>query len=189
MVAGAFQLVSTAFSQMSIVKQIIAILGVSFSIGIAFNMWSPRGIDILSNPWSTNNSGVSVMQAGQVSQVTGDEPIVFIGRDRACQFFDNQEGIILDARSREEYTEGHITGAHHLCFYNMSDCYPGLEELIKESPAILVYCGNVNCDDSEFLANELLNLGHEHILVYKGGFNEWKANNLPIEKGASRSER
>jgi len=47
----------------------------------------------------------------------------------------------------------------------------------------VVYCGDVNCDDSEFLANELFNLGHAPLLVYKGGFEDWKSHQGCIEKG------
>ena len=61
--------------------------------------------------------------------------------------------------------------------------YPELEEQIKESPAILIYCGDFNCDDSEFLANELFNLGHAPVLVYKGGLEDWRTHQLPVEKG------
>jgi len=65
----------------------------------------------------------------------------------------------------------------------MNEYYPRHEDLLKESFAILIYCGDVHCDDSEFLANELFNLAHENILVYKGGFEDWKAHNMPVEKG------
>lgn len=173
---------------MNIFKQIAAIVGVSVVIGILFNMFSPNGIDIFGNPWSKLNSDTHVDHADCDNQHVEDSPILCVGLDRACQFIDNQEGVILDARSPEDYAEGHIAGSHLLFFYNMNEYYPTLEEQLRESSSILVYCGNVNCDDSEFLANELFNLGYSSILVYKGGFDEWKESQLPIEKGMGETE-
>ena len=49
---------------------------------------------MFDNPWSRNtpvtNSGV-------------EDPIIFIDFDRACQFIENQEGIVLDARNPDDY--------------------------------------------------------------------------------------
>lgn len=169
---------------MKIVKQIVAILVVSFIGGLGFNAFSPHGIDILGNPWSKPKCDDPTFQ----NQIANGEPIIFVGLDRACQFIENQEGIVLDARSPEEYAEGHIPGAQLLFFYNLNEYYAKLEDQLKECPVMLVYCGDINCDDSEFLANELFNLGHAPILVYKGGFEEWKSQNLLVERGGKGDE-
>ena len=168
---------------MRIFKQIIAILVVSFIGGLGFNALSPHGIDILSNPWSKNAGVESTYQVENGNQLVNEDPIIFVDFDRACKFIDNKEGIILDARSPEDYAEGHIPGSHLLFFYNINEYYPKHEDLLKSSSSLLIYCGNIECDDSEFLANELFNLGHAPILVYKGGLEDWKTHQLPVEKG------
>ena len=173
---------------MKIFKQIVIILVVSFICGFGFNAFSPHGIDIFDNPWSKHASNDPNYQVEHTSQLGEEEPIVFVELYRACQFVEDQEGMILDVRTPEEYAKGHIPGAHLFFFYHMNEYYPRLEDQLKESAAILVYCGNIDCDDSEFLANELFNLGHAPILVYKGGFEEWKASHLPIESGEGETE-
>lgn len=178
----------TAFTQMNLFKQIVAIIVVSFICSLGFNMFSPHGIGIFDNPWSKRNSGNSNYRVEQNSQLVEEEPIIFVEFDRACQFIENHDGIVLDARTPEDYAEEHIPGAHLLFFYNMNEYYPELEGQLKESPAILIYCGDFDCDDSEFLANELFNLGHAPILVYKGGLEDWKKHQLPVEKGEEVAE-
>ena len=168
---------------MSLLKQIIAIIVVSFVLSLGFNYVSPHGIDIIDNPWLKHNLGYPMNPSQNNGQLGDEQPILFVGFERACQFIENQEGMILDARTPEDYADGHIPGAHLLFFYNMNEYYPKLEELLKESPSILAYCGDFNCDDSEYLANELFNLGHLPILVYKGGLHDWRARGLSIEKG------
>ena len=159
---------------MKIVKQAILILCVSFIAGFIFNGFSPNGIGVLDNPWSRN---------ALVNSSGDEEPVMFIDFDRACQFIENQEGIVLDARNPEDYEEGHIPGSYLLFFYTMNEYYPKLEELLQASPAILTYCSDVHCEDSEFLANELLNLGYMPIYVYKGGIEDWKSRQMPVEIG------
>lgn len=168
---------------MKLFKQIIAIIVVSFVCSLGFNLFSPHGIGVFDNPWSKHNYSNKTYQGKHNDQLMEEEPVIFVAFDRACQFIENQEGVVLDARTPEDYADGHIPGAHLLFFYNMNEYYPELEEQIKESPAILIYCGDFNCDDSEFLANELFNLGHAPILIYKGGLEDWKTHQLPVEKG------
>jgi len=159
---------------MRIFKQIIAILVVSFIGGLGFNAFSPHGIDIFDNPWS--------------KPTDQEDPIIFVDFNRTCRFIDDKEGIILDARSPEAYEEGHIPGSHLLFFYNMNEYYPKHEDLLKSSSSLLIYCGNIECDDSEFLANELFNLGYAPILVYKGGLEDWKSRKGCVEKGGEKDE-
>ena len=167
---------------MSLFKQIVAIIVVSFVLSLSFNYVSPHGIGVFDNPWLKHNPGHQTDPSQNNGQLAEEQPILFVGFDRACQFIENQEGIILDARTPEDYADGHIPGAHLLFFYNMNEYYPKLEEELKESPSILVYCGDFDCDDSEYLANELFNLGHVPILVYKGGLHDWRAHGVPVEK-------
>ena len=173
---------------MKIFKEIIAIISISFIGGLGFNAFSPHGIDILSNPWSKNAGAESAYQAENGNQLANEDPIIFVDFNRTCRFIDNKEGIILDARSPEDYAEGHIPGAHLLFFYNMNESYSKHEVLLNSVSSILIYCGNIDCDDSEFLANELFNLGHAPILVYKGGLEDWQSRKGCIEKGGEEDE-
>jgi len=173
---------------MQTIKQIISILVVSFIVGLIFNVFSPRGIGVVKNPWSTNTIGAPAYQSEQSVQWKQEEPILFVDFDRACQFVDDKEGVVLDARTPEDFAEGHIPGACLLFFYNMNEYYPKLEDRLQESPAILTYCSDIDCEDSEFLANELFNLGYAPILVYKGGFEDWENHQMPEEKGRKETQ-
>lgn len=163
---------------MNIVKEIAAILSISIVGGLVFNAFSPNGIHVLDNPWS---------RATELNGSGEEEPVQFVDFDRACRFVENREGMVLDARNPDDYAEGHIPGARLLFFYAMNDYYPKLESQLRASPLILTYCSDINCEDSEFLANELLNLGHMSILVYKGGFEDWNSRQMPIETGVEEA--
>jgi rhodanese-related sulfurtransferase len=155
-------------------KEVVWILVISCACGLLFNAFSPNGINVLENPWSRKVAA---------SNQSAEDPITFVAFERVCQFIENREGVILDARNPREYAEGHIPGAQLLFFYNINEYYPKLEERLRSVPAILTYCSDVNCEDSEFLANELLNLGHMPVYVYKGGIADWINNQMPVAKG------
>lgn len=159
---------------MNIAREITAILFFSFAGGLVFNAFSPQGINLLDNPWSGK---------AELNGLGEEAPVVFVDIDRACRFVENREGVVLDARHPEDYAEGRIPGARLLYFYSMNEYYRELEPQLRTTPLILTYCSDSHCEDSEFLANELLNLGHMSILVYKGGFEDWKSRQMPIERG------
>lgn len=159
---------------MKVVREIIAILFLSAAGGLVFNAFSPQGINPLDNPWS---------RKAELAGLAEEEPLVFVDIERACRFIENREGVVLDARHPDDYAEGHLPGARLLYFYSMNEYYRQLEPHLRTSPLILAYCSDSYCEDSEFLANELLNLGHMSILVYKGGFEDWKRHQMPVERG------
>ena len=159
---------------MKLFKEVVWILAMSCACGLLFNAISPNGINVLENPWSR--------KAAAINQ-SAEDPITFVSFEWVCQFIENREGVILDARNPREYAEGHIPGAQLLFFYNINEYYPKLEEKLRSVPAILTYCSDVHCEDSEFLANELLNLGHMPVYVYKGGIADWINNQMPVARG------
>lgn len=165
---------------MKLFKEVVWILVISCACGLLFNAFSPNGINVLENPWS---------RKAAASNQSAEDPITFVSFERVCQFIENREGVILDARNPREYAEGHIPGAQLLFFYNINEYYPKLEEELRSVPAILTYCSDVHCEDSEFLANELLNLGHMPVYVYKGGIADWISNQMPVARGMEEQAR
>ncbi len=165
---------------MKLFKEVIWILVISCACGLLFNAFSPNGINVLENPWS---------RKAVANNQSAEDPIAFVSFERACQFIENREGVVLDARNPGEYGEGHIPGAKLLFFYNINEYYPKLEEQLRSAPSILTYCNDVNCEDSEFLANELVNLGHMPVLVYKGGMADWINNQMPVATGMEEPAR
>ena len=83
---------------MKLLKQIFAITVVAFVCSLGFNLFSPHGIGVFDNPWSKLNHGNKTYQNKNNYQLLEEQPVVFVEFDRACQFIENQEGVVLDAR-------------------------------------------------------------------------------------------
>jgi len=84
--------------------------------------------------------------------------------------------MLLDVRTKEEYAEGHISGAKLIPIQ-------ALAERMSEVPhnkQVYVYCksGGRSSRASKLLASN----GYTNIENIKGGFDAWKAAGYPVEK-------
>ncbi|MFN8587124.1 MAG: rhodanese-like domain-containing protein [Candidatus Eisenbacteria bacterium] len=107
-----------------------------------------------------------------------------VGLDFAKRFHEARAAVFVDARSAEEFAEGHIAGASNLPF---DDVYkkPELAKAFDEHGVpIVVYCGGGDCDLAKSLAYALIEAGHKRVLVFKDGYPVWAAAGLPTAKGA-----
>ena len=88
----------------------------------------------------------------------------------AKALMDSESGyIILDARTQEEYDEGHIPGAIMIPEYEIAD--RAEKELPDKEQLILVYCRSGR--RSKIAAEELVKLGYTNVKEF-GGINDWK---------------
>ncbi len=90
-----------------------------------------------------------------------------------------QRTQFIDARSPEEFSEGHILGAVNIPFYR-SENYSDAISKLNKSAIIVVYCQSEECDESTLAGNELFEMGFKSVYVFIGGYDEWTKNNYPI---------
>lgn len=108
------------------------------------------------------------------SKSTGEESVnekiqyVKISPKDAKEIMDNEESIVLDVRTKDEYDQGHIEGAVLLPVDEISS---KAEEVLKDKKAkILVYCRSGN--RSATAAKTLIKMGYENVLDF-GGIIDW----------------
>ena len=88
----------------------------------------------------------------------------------AKALIDSESGyIIIDARTQEEYDEGHIPGAILIPEYEISD--RAEKELPDKDQLILVYCRSGR--RSKIAAEELVKLGYTNVKEF-GGIIDWE---------------
>ena len=81
---------------------------------------------------------------------------------------ESEDRIILDVRTKEEYTEGHIPGA--ICVPNETIGTEMPKELPDKEQLILVYCRSGN--RSKKAAEKLVKIGYTNIKEF-GGIITW----------------
>ena len=90
---------------------------------------------------------------------------------------------VLDARTSDEYKEGHIPGAILCDYFEMGQYFATVLPRLSREERTGVYCSGPSCDDSEMLAKELYTIGYTKLCVFRGGIEEWTEAGLELEHG------
>ncbi len=91
-----------------------------------------------------------------------------ITQDEAKEMMEEDDVVILDVRTVEEYNEGHIPGA--ICIPNEDIRGEKPEELPDVDQVLLIYCRTGR--RSKEAADKLFNLGYNNVYEF-GGIVDW----------------
>ncbi len=161
---------------MKTAKEIGIILGISIVAAFAVNSFSPAGIALVGQ-WDTAQ-GVVTANAKNDIVIEGIE----VGTvDQARKLYDSGDYIFVDARSRDDFEEGHIKGAVSLPVGQFEEKIAAFMERYPPEASIVTYCSGRTCLDSHHLAEFLMDFGYDKIGVFIDGFPGWAAEGHPIE--------
>jgi rhodanese-related sulfurtransferase len=88
---------------------------------------------------------------------------------------------VVDVRSSDEYTEGHIPGAIHIPYWAVFTRHSKIPSTHEEP--LVIYCEHGPRAKLAKLAFRIV--GFQEIRYLEGHMSSWKAENLSIEKSAS----
>ena len=83
--------------------------------------------------------------------------------------------IVIDARDREAYDDGHIGAAWNVPALEVDQYFEKFVTLPRDT-LILVYCNNPECHLSRMVGDFLQVMGFSNIYHYDGGWDEWEKN-------------
>lgn len=81
-------------------------------------------------------------------------------------------GLFIDARGAKLYKKATIMGSINIPVKRFSRMKKFLPN--KKNAKMVVYCNGFKCEKSDELAVLLMKEGYTNVLVYKGGYPEWK---------------
>jgi len=92
--------------------------------------------------------------------------------------------MVIDARDRVFYLDGHIAGAKNLPRRGLQpDQVLGkVLPLADKSQMVVVYCSSRECTDSSWLALQLSRLGYPQVWVLDDGWEGWLAQGGEVAK-------
>jgi rhodanese-related sulfurtransferase len=88
---------------------------------------------------------------------------------------------VVDALGGDYYAKQHLPGAIALVEDEVADQAPRL--LPDRAAAIVTYCTNPACPNSQRVAEQLTALGYANVRKYREGIEDWVAAGLPVEQG------
>ena len=89
------------------------------------------------------------------------------------------EVTVVETLRAEHFAEGHLPGAIHIHFEAIAEQAPAL--LPDKEAAIVTYCSNPACRNSEHAANQLAAMGYANVRKYAEGKDDWQQAGLPVE--------
>ncbi len=95
--------------------------------------------------------------------------------------FDRKEAIFVDARESSVFSLGHIAEAASLPLADLDSSLQGFQKKVPYDSTLVLYCSGYGCHDSRDLGEKLLKKGYRQILIFEGGYPEWKDAGFPIE--------
>ena len=113
--------------------------------------------------------GVILVLSMKDNNQENKQAIRYVSMDEIKEIMnENTDYIILDARTMEEYNEGHIPNA--ICIPNQTIDESVITKLPRKDQLILIYCRSGN--RSKQAATKLANLGYTNLVEF-GGIIDW----------------
>lgn len=155
-------------------KAVTAIAAMVFVAGVAGAQMKPKPA---ATPQPRTNGGNPLVVAG--AQKSAPENVRKIEIDEALKLFRKGEAVMVDVRSHQQFSLGHINGAVSI---------PGSQLISRFSELppgklIITYCACTAEQSSGRAVVELNAHGVKNAAALKGGWAAWKAAGYPIAAG------
>jgi rhodanese-related sulfurtransferase len=157
-------------------KEISLLLGVAIVLAIIVNYFSPAGIALVGQ-WDTSQGMITARAKNEVLTDKLEIEEVTIAK----QIYDSGDVLFVDARSRDNYDDGHIPGAVSLPVGEFDNLIDAFMDQHSADQAIVTYCSGRTCTDSHNLARLLMDFGFTDVKIFIDGFPGWEAEGHPIE--------
>ena len=185
--------------------QLAGLAAIATGIALTFNAARSKGLTLTRNYFDTGGSAVRPV-GGSVGdrpdaneEQPSDDGVYQVGDHgfyeltfaQAVRLFEDpatqtQSNLFIDARDDDAFDSGHIPGALQIDHYYLEQYLPEVLPAAFSAQMVIVYCNGDKCEDSILVCNDLLDEGVEgdNLLLFKGGWKEWTANDMPVETGS-----
>jgi len=123
---------------------------------------------------TTGENAINAVEEEEIKQAE----YIKLTPEEAKDMIDNNDVIILDVRTEEEFRQGHIEGAILIPDYELHELAE--EKLTDKDATILIYCRSGN--RSKLASNLLIGMGYQNVYDF-GGILDWRYGEVQGEPG------
>ena len=157
-------------------KEITILLGVSVVLALTVNFISPGGIALIGQ-WDTAKGVITAdPQLAEERKLEEIDSVTW-----AKEIYDKGHVLFVDARSQDNYEQGHIPGSASLPLGQFDEMIESFLSKHALDQPMVTYCSGRTCEDSHNLARLLLEAGFTDVRVFIDGFPGWEAEGYPVE--------
>ena len=153
------------------VRQSVVIVVLAVAAGLLTNQARSNSLPLVAD-WSTEV---------RLTTDTGNGMVVSL--DEAKALWLDKQVVFLDARSQQDFAQGHIQGAWNIPWQSFDEYAGRIFDNLPENANVVTYCDGEHCSLGEDLAKELLSMGYPNVKVLLNGWTRWQEAGLPGEKG------
>lgn len=106
-----------------------------------------------------------------------------ITRDELRAAIESGDAIVVETLGPQYYDDAHLPGAINIPHTEVARLAPEL--LPDKTAAIVTYCSNTACRNSEAAAAQLRSLGYTNVRKYAEGKDDWREAGLPLHASAA----
>lgn len=157
------------------------LLAVSLFGGVALNQIRPQPLPLVySSPEARLHETVGKGDHASNPPILGEGDVDL---DEMQKISSTRAALILDARPEVFYRLGHIPSALSLPRDDFENRYRAIQSVLQANrqKVVVVYCAGTDCRDSQMVGDALQRLGYSHVRLFRGGWGDWEAGNLPEE--------
>jgi len=153
---------------MNTINKIIVILLSALSAGLLFNQFSANGIK-----WPM------LLPASLLSSGDQENAVHIVSADSLFLWLEEQQVVLIDIRSAEDFQLDHIPGAIHLPF---SEIFSRMPEWEKTPPrGWVIYDQEGDMENLNMAASELIRKGYRPVYLLFGGYLSWLDARYPVK--------
>jgi rhodanese-related sulfurtransferase len=124
--------------------------------------------------------------AARMTTATGERMDITI--EEAERLFFTAAAVFIDARSAEDYAQGHIKDSRSLPWQDVDLNFMAVTADLDLTTPIITYCDGETCESSRDLALFLRDAGFTNTRVLINGWTVWQQAGLPIAYGLPRAQ-
>jgi rhodanese-related sulfurtransferase len=109
--------------------------------------------------------------------------VALISREELVAAIEEGNTVVVDALPHDYYAQQHLPGAVNLVESDVANLAAAL--LPEKDAAIVTYCSNASCGNSQAVAVLLGKLGYTNVRKYREGIQDWVEAGLPVESEQS----
>lgn len=151
--------------EMAVIILVASVIGLIWNHKMLYGVWSGKAISA-PTPTASPDSAALPIPAG-IAQ--------------AKFLYDNKQAVFVDARDEAAFSQGRIKGAVSLPLGKFDAELANFKSKVPLSDTLVVYCNGYGCNDSMIEGKKLIANGYRQVLIFEGGYPEWKDAGYPLE--------
>ncbi len=134
---------------------------------------------IARHPWLVGATGLALVVAIAYELRARAHAFAAVSPQEAIRLM-NHHALVLDIRTAEQFAAGHVGGARHMASAEILKAGETLKKHLEKPIVVYDEGGSLGATAARQLAAQ----GFKKAVNLRGGVTAWRAENLPLTKGA-----